>query len=367
MDTWVIIILVCLILLVMVLFMVIFSIRKGKNQRQLLQEVQMQQQHMMDDMSQRVNQELMQFQTLLHQGMQSDLHMLREDTTQRLFSMEKSMGDSLKQQLQTTGTAFSTMMGEMGKLGEAQKHLQSLSYDINDLQKILNDKKTRGIFGEIELYSLLENTMGENMQRYGKQVKLSNGMIADAVVYASDPMGMIAVDSKFPLENYQRMLDVNLSKDEQRKAQTLFIGDVKKHIKTIHDKYIIPHETAEFAFLFLPAESLFSYIHGNLQDVVSYSFEQQVYLVSPTTLMAYLTAIKAIYLGQQRNQNIQAIQSELKHLAVEFERFDKRFQSVTTDFERSYNDMRQVSITAQKLIHRFQAIQNVEVHQDEKE
>ena len=77
---------------------------------------------------------------------------------------------------------------------------------ITHLQSILTDKKTRGIFGEIELYSLLETAMGTDEKRYAKQYKLSNGSIADAVLFASEPLRMIAIDSKFPLENYNRIM-----------------------------------------------------------------------------------------------------------------------------------------------------------------
>ncbi|MFR6489518.1 MAG: DNA recombination protein RmuC, partial [Clostridium sp.] len=99
--------------------------------------------------------------------------------------------------------------------------------------------------------------------------------------------------------------------------------------------------------------------------VVQYSYAEKVYMVSPTTLMAYLTAIRAIYLGVQRNEHVEQIQQELKHLQVEFERFDKRYQAVSNDFERSYQDMRQLSITAGKIVKRFEEIQEVQLEKKE--
>ncbi|CDE22473.1 rmuC domain protein [Amedibacillus dolichus CAG:375] len=94
---------------------------------------------------------------------------------------------------------------------------------------------------------------------------------------------------------------------------------------------------------------------------MQYSYEQKVYLVSPTTLMAYITAIKAIYLGVQRNENVAQIQDALKRLQVEFDRFEKRYQSVSNDFEKVYQDMKLVSITANKLLTRFKEIEAVEL------
>ena len=87
--------------------------------------------------------------------------------------------------------------------------------------------------------------------------------------------------------------------------------------------------------MFLPAESRFSpNIYGNCEEIIQYSYEQKVYLVSPTTLMAYITAIKAIYLGIERNENMISIQQELKKLQVEFERFEKRYQTIYHDFDK---------------------------------
>lgn len=365
MDIIIYIVLAFLCGIVLVLCSVLWMSHQRNDDVRSHKEGELRNQRMMEEVSQRISKELLQFQTMMHQSMQNDLSILREDTSKHLFSMEKNMNESINYQLETTGKVFTSMMGEMTKINEAQKHLQELSYHIHDLEKIFNDKKTRGIFGEIELYSLLENVMGDHMQRYGKQVKLSNGTIVDAVLYGGKAMPMICIDSKFPLENYQRLLDTSLIKEEQRKAQIQFFNDVKKHIKAIADKYIIPHETAEFAYLFLPAESLFSYLHANGEEVVRYAYEQHVYLVSPTTLMAYITAMKAMYLNQQRNEHMLEIQGELKKLAVEFERFEKRYQAMSNDFEKCYSDMRQVSITAGKLVHRFQEIQDVDLHPEE--
>ena len=140
---------------------------------------------------------------------------------------------------------------------------------------------------------------------------------------------------------------------------------MKKHVRSIASKYILPQETAEFACMFLPAEAVFSYIYASCDEVVQYSYEEKVYMVSPTTLMAYLTAIRAIYLGVQRNEHVEQIQQELKHLQVEFERFHKRYQTVGSDFERTYQDMRQLQITAGKIVKRFEEIQEVQLDKKE--
>lgn len=306
---------------------------------------------------------MMQYQSQLLSSLKQDFLQLNETTTNRLFSIEKNVNTNITQGYETTHKVFSKVMQQMGKMDESQQNLKELSLSIHHLQNILTDKKTRGIFGEVELYSILEMAMGNNQKRYAKQYRLSNAHIADAVLFANDPLNLICIDAKFPLENYNRIIDDSRSVEERKKAQTTFVQDVKKHIQTISSKYIIQHETAEFAYMFIPAEAIFSYIHANCEQVVNYSFEQKVYLVSPTTLMAYITAIKAIYLGQQRNENVFAIQEALKKLELEFERFEKRILTLNQDFEKTFNDMQAIQITTHKLLKRFKDIHDV--HLDE--
>lgn len=318
------------------------------------------------DMQERMNQQLYQLQLQMQDMMRKELTAFHETIEQRMYSMERNVSTTMHQGYQNTNDAFHQVLERMGRLDESQHNLKEISAGIMQLQQVLQDKKTRGIFGEIELYSLLEMAMGEDMHRYGKQVHLGNGSIADAVVYASEPLKAICIDSKFPLENYNRIQSAT-TPEETRRYKAAFVQDVKKHIKTIAAKYIIPEETAEFAYMFIPAEAVFSYIYANMDEVVRYSYEQKVYMVSPTTLMAYLTAIKAIYLGVKRNEHMGQMQEELKLLAQEFERFDKRYQSVANDFERCYQDMHQLEITAGKLVKRFTQIQEVKLDAAEKE
>lgn len=356
--------LICILLLMVIIVVMFFmmrpSLKQKKEMRLLLAQSEKQQQEGLWNLQKQMNEQLQYFQKEMTNSLKADMMDLRETTTQRLFSIEKNVNQHLQQGYTSTSEAFGKVMEQMGKLDESQKNLKEVSLSIASIQNVLTDKKTRGIFGEIELYSLLENAFGLDQKRFAKQYKLSNGSIADAVVFAKAPLHMICIDSKFPLENYNRCME-ETRKEEKARLHRLFVSDVKKHIKTIHDKYIIAEETAEFAYMFLPAEAVFSYIYGNCEEIISYSYEQKVYLVSPTTLMAYITAIKAIYLGIERNENMISIQQELKKLQVEFERFEKRYQVIYHDFDKCYQDMRQLHTTTSKMIQRFHEIEEVKL------
>lgn len=354
-------------LTVLIVFLVMAQ-KPGKRHnvdiKEMMLESERRQQETLFETQRSMQDALMQFQTQMSRSMKADLQQLNETTSRHLYTMQKDVNTSMVQGYDKTSEVFAQMLERMGKLDESQQNLKELSLSITHLQSILTDKKTRGIFGEIELYSLLEMAMGTDYRRYAKQYRLSNGSIVDAVVFASEPLHMICVDSKFPMENYNRIMQDDISVEERKRRQHAFLGDVKKHIKAIADKYIIPHETAEFAYMFIPAEAVFSYLHANCPEVIQYSYEQKVYLVSPTTLMAYITAIKAIYLGQQRNDHIVQIQDALKRLQIEFERFEKRYTAVSGDFEKCYQDMKLVQITVNKLLMRFKEIQEVDLKEE---
>lgn len=275
------------------------------------------------------------------------------------------LNSNLIQTHKATNEVFNNINERMVRIDEAQKGINELSNEVVSLQKILTDKKSRGTFGEIELYSLLEAAYGTNYDRYQKQYHLPNGSIADAVIFGGETLGVVCVDSKFPLENYRRIYDENASSVEKENARKAFKADVKKHIDDIKNKYIIPGVTADLAYMFIPAEAIFSEIYANFDELVDLSYQSKVYLVSPTTLMAYITAIKSIYLGQTKDQKAKEIQGLLNELSVEFDRFYERTQNLYKDYQKLNADFDQVATTSNKIIKRFDKINSGEIEEDD--
>lgn len=177
-------------------------------------------------MQQQFNNQLMMLQTQISQLMKTDLQSLHENVEQRMSHLELTLNENLHHGYQTTTQVFGKVLQQMGRLDESQQSIREVSASILQLQNVLNDKKTRGIFGEIELYSLLETAMGTDEHRYQKQYKLSNGTIADAVLFASEPLRMICIDSKFPLENYNRLMSADTAQENTR-AHAQFVQDRK--------------------------------------------------------------------------------------------------------------------------------------------
>lgn len=250
---------------------------------------------------------------------------------------------------------------EAAKLNANQDVLKNAANEILNLQKILGDKKVRGIFGETQLYSIYERVFGNNNNKlYQKQFSLSNGLIADSVIFGPESLGTICVDSKFPLENFNRLVELDVNSDDFLKVFKAFKQDVKGKIVDIANKYIITGETANFAFMFIPAESVYNYILANMQDIVDLSYDKHVYLVSPTNLMAYIDSIKSLYLEINRRDNMVEMQVGLKKLEEEFNRMETRRTSLYKDVEKVLNDLKQLDTTYDKINNNFSKILNNE-------
>jgi len=341
--------LIALVMVVLILIFVVLKLFQQKNQETLIENNRI------------LNENMILFQTSLLNALHQDMNTFNETTTQHLSMLEKNVNEQMMHNLKNTNEAYASVLKEVGKIDETQKHLKELSSDIHSLHTIFNDKKTRGIYGEIELYTLLEKSFGDDPSFFSKQYRLSNGFVVDAVVFGNDAMGMVAIDSKFPLENYNRLHDVSLTSSQKKVYLNEFKQNVKKHIMDIAEKYIIAQETSEYAYMFIPSESIFSYINAYLPELVEFSFEKKVYLASPSTLMAYITAMKAIHLGIKKNERIREIQQELNQLSLEFDRFIKRYEIVSKDYEKTANDMRDVLVSARKITRRFEKIDQVEL------
>ena len=261
-----------------------------------------------------------------------------------------------------TNKTFTSVLERLSKIDEAQKKIDSLSTDIVSLQSVLTDKKTRGIFGEVNLNYILTSVFGEkNDKIYEIQYKLSNGSVADSILHAPAPLGNICIDSKFPLENYERMTNKTLSKEQRDVAIKLFKEDVKRHISAISSKYIIPGETAEQAILFLPAEAIFAEINAYHPDLLKEAYNKHVWITSPTTLMSTLTTIYMIIKNMERDKYAKIIQDELKKLSMEFDRYRDRWDKLSKSIDTVNKEVKDIHVTTEKITKRFDSINKVEI------
>lgn len=308
-----------------------------------------------------INQQISQFGQSIQLKLSTDFKELNDQIEKRLNDINKKVEERLAEGFKQTNETFQNIADRITKIDEAQKNIQQLSISIVDLQGVLTDKKTRGLFGEVQLKQLLSNTFGDREQLYKMQHKLSNEKIVDAVVYAPEPIGMISIDSKFPLENYNRMVDSALTDGERLEARKLFKSDVKKHIDAIATKYIILGETSEQAIMFLPAEAIFAEINAYHYELIDYAQQRSVMITSPTTLLSVLTIVEAIVLEAERNKHSKEMQLQISKLAQEFNRFKDRWGKLNRDIDALADDVKKINTTSDKITKSFDSIASVQL------
>ena len=209
---------------------------------------------------------------------------------------------------------------------------------------------------------------GENNDKiYKLQYTFENGSIADSVLFAPEPLGVIAIDSKFPLENYQNMVNKENSKESRNMYEKLFKQDMKKHIDAISSKYIIPGVTSDQAILFLPAEAIFAEVNAYHQDIIDYAYKKRVWITSPTTLISTLTTIQIIIKNIERDKYTKVIHNELKLLNEEFIRYKDRWDKLYRSIETVSKDVKDIHVTTDKITKRFNSINQVEMDKIEYE
>ncbi|MBR3490091.1 MAG: DNA recombination protein RmuC [Bacilli bacterium] len=345
-------------LLVLLIILTVISLFKNINEGKITDKV--------NDMHVNLTKELGDFKTDINRNFNEDFIKMNERIEHRLNQIDNKVNERLDVNFEKTNKTFGDVLERLSKIDEAQKKIDSLSSDIVSLQGILTDKKSRGIFGEVNLNHILASVFGEkNDKVYRTQFSFDNNTIADVVVFAPEPLGLVAIDSKFPLENYRIMVDKKFDKASRDTAEKLFKQDVKKHIDAIADKYIIPGVTSDQAIMFLPAEAIFAELNAYHNDIIEYAYKKRVWITSPTTLMSTLTTIEVIIKNSERDKYAKVIQSELSKLSVEFGRYKERWDKLSRSIETVSKDVEDIHITTDKITKRFDSINGVEIEKIE--
>ena len=348
---------VIIILLIVILIISVISLMKNINESNITERL--------GKMENSMTKELGDFKNDLNKSLNDDFINLNERIDNRLRLINDKVNERLDENFEKTNKTFTSVLERLSKIDEAQKKIDSLSSDIVSLQGILTDKKTRGIFGEVNLKHIMSSVFGENNDKiYRMQYPFNNNTIADCVLFAPSPLGTIAIDSKFPLENYQIMVDKNNSEIQRIQAEKNFKMDMKKHIDAISDKYIIPNVTSEQAILFLPAEAIFAEINAYHTDIINYAYKKHVWITSPTTLISTLTTIQVIIKNIERDKYASIIHRELNLLSEEFKRYKDRWDKLSRSIETVSRDVKDIHNTTEKITKRFDSINQVEINNE---
>jgi DNA recombination protein RmuC len=282
---------------------------------------------------------------------------------QRLEQISGKVNERLDEGFKKTNETFVSVMQRLATIDEAQKKIEILTGSVVTLQDLLGNKQSRGAFGEVQLEALVRNMLPP--AAYEMQFTLPNGLRVDCALRLPEPTGVVCVDSKFPLDNYRRMVSRDTNDVDRALAQRQFRADVRKHIDDISAKYIIPDVTSDGAVMFVPAEAVFAEIHAYHPEVVEYANARRVWIVSPTTLMAVLNTARAVLKDVETRKQIHVIKEALGRLATEFGRFDERLNDLARHIRQAGEDVEKIQITGTKISQQFQRIESAELEAPE--
>ena len=271
---------------------------------------------------QKPSEELLEIIKMLQQGSKEDRKVL-------LNSLQKNT-QALNERLDNAARVIGQVqknIGEMSEIGRGMK----------DLQEFLRSPKLRGNIGEQVLREILGQMLPK--QSFHLQYTFKSGAIVDAAIKTAS--GIIPVDSKFPLENFRKMMKAE-SETEKKKIQRDFANDVRKHVRDISSKYILTDEgTIDYALMYIPSESVY-YEVVNDPELFDYAGERRVLPVSPMTFYAYMKAILMSFEGQKIEQRARQILQAIRAIQKDYNKVEDNLSVLGRHLTNAYNQMSNV-------------------------
>ena len=296
-------------------------------------------------------------QNALSERLQAQERALAAKLDERLGSLQDRVGQSLHANAEQAGQALTDLRERLAVIDAAQKNIAELSSQVVDLQNVLSNKQARGAFGEVQLQDIVQSSLPAQTCEFQAQLGTKR---VDCMLTLPNPPGCICIDAKFPLESYRALRE---AKDEIATAQARrdFTNAIRLHIRAIADKYIVPGETADSALMFLPSEAVYAELHASFPNLVDEAGKARVWIVSPTTLMATLTTIRAVLKDVRMREQAHIIQKKVGELGLDVNRLGDRVDKLQKHFGQVVEDVRQVAISSDKIAQKAAAIKDVEL------
>ncbi|WP_455482684.1 DNA recombination protein RmuC [Bartonella sp. B35(2025)] len=284
---------------------------------------------------------------------------LNQSIRDQLSVMTSNLSQTLQVQTKSTYENLTRLQERLAVIDAAQNNIQSLTGQMVQLQDILNNKQTRGIFGQGRMEAIIADALPANS--YIFQATLSNGKRPDCLIHMPNKSPSLVVDAKFPLEAWNAMRKAS-SSQERQEAERQFRTDMEIHIRDIVQKYLIPGETHDIAFLFVPSESIFATIYEDFEPVVQKANRAHVIIVSPSLLMLSVQVVQTIMKDARMREQAHLIQSEITKLMGDFERMDTRIRALQKHFYKAGEDIEAILISSSKIMKRANRIEAFELN-----
>ncbi|MCX5516626.1 DNA recombination protein RmuC [Kaistia algarum] len=277
--------------------------------------------------------------------------------SERLDGFGHRIGQSMNETTRNTHEGLSRLHERLAVIDNAQRNITELSSQVVGLQQILANKQTRGAFGQGRMEAIIQD--GLPAGGYAFQATLSNGNRPDCVVAFPNGAPDLVIDAKFPLEAWNAIRAAE-GGEFARAAEVQFRRDVTKHVKDIAERYLIPGETQDTAFMFVPSESVFAEIHERFEDVVQAAHRLRVVIVSPSLLMLSIQVLQSVLRDVRMREQAHLIQGEVLKLMEDVGRVDERVLKLQAHFGQASKDIDDILISTRKLKNRGARIEQLE-------
>jgi DNA recombination protein RmuC len=282
---------------------------------------------------------------------------LAHSVNERLDSVSHRLGDSLEKTKQSTAENLQKLGERLAVIDRAQKNITDLATQVTSLQGVLANKQSRGAFGQWRMEAIIQDGLPKGA--YAFQPTLPNKTRPDCCVFLPDQRPLV-IDAKFPLEGITAYRDAK-SDDERKAAAHRLRTDVGKHVTDIAQKYLIPGETQDMAFLFVPSESIYAELHDGFDDLVQRAYRARVVVVSPSILMLAIQVVQQIQRDARMREAADQIRDEVARLVKDVGLLGERVRKLQTHFNQSNEDIRQAVISIDKIEAHGERIQQVEL------
>ena len=282
--------------------------------------------------------------------------------SQRLDGLGHNLNQSVSLSTKNTNETLTKLAERLAVIDKAQQNITTLSGQVVELQQILANKQTRGAFGQARMEAIVRD--GLPIHAYQFQATLTNHNRPDCLILFPNGPGLV-IDAKFPLEAWNAIRGAE-TPEATKAAETQFRRDTTKHIQDIAERYFVPGETQDTAFMFVPSESIFADIHERFEDLVQRAHRARIVIVSPSLLMLSIQVVTSLLRDQRMREQAHIIQQEVAKLMEDVSRLDDRVKKLQMHFGQANKDVEDILISTRKIVGAGQRIDAVEFNGTDK-
>ncbi len=265
----------------------------------------------------------------------------------RMDGLGHRIGQSMTDTTRSTHENLLKLNERLGVIDTAQNNIVALSTQVVELQKILANKQTRGAFGQARMEAIVQDGLAPGSYEFQKTLR--NGNRPDCVIILPNDAPGLVIDAKFPLEAWNAIRVAEVP-EATRAAETQFKRDMGKHIQDIAERYFIPGETQDTAFLFVPSESIFADIHERFEDIIQRAHRARIVIVSPSLLMLSIQVVQSLLRDQRMREQAHVIRDEVIKLMSDVGRLDERVRKLQAHFSQATTDIDSILTSTRKIV-----------------